>query len=298
MIKPTRAQGDIRLGGIPYEFFVPVQHLAAPEIFLGYAYAFHPAAVRVLRVVRYGLRVEYKRGHDAPLVLPGDPRLVAHPAYVGTAIGYAGAGLQFAHNGVISLEIVPLTRSPVHVGAARAVQPHAEDVAVAGEQFGELTDIKVVVLVRPVKFAVPVPGGKIDAEFQSEFAAALRHFRDHIALAVLIRRGTHRIIGGVRLPKAEAVVVLAGEDNARGSRRLCTPHPIVRVLRRGSEQRRGRRPVSPFFSRKSVYAVMDKYVERVLLHGFLPRGRQDGDIPLNSLSFRHLGLRKAGSPLT
>ena len=107
------------------------------------------------------------------------------------------------------------------LGYRAAVEPDLGDFAIAGEEFGELCPIDLVVdFLLGGCFADTVDGGvknriagaKIDPELHPALLAGGGKFFDHIALAVAPRGVLDAEGTGIRLPPAEAVFVFGDED--------------------------------------------------------------------------------------
>jgi hypothetical protein len=71
----------------------------------------------------------------------------------------------------------------------------------------------------------------------------------------------HRKIGLRRIPQAEAIVVLAGEDEPRRSGGFYRPCPLFRVDLPQIKVRRGFLAAAPFPAGGSVHAKVDEAVK-------------------------------------
>src|SRR6185312_1478012 len=195
------------------------------------------AAVRVAgaqqgarpRAVGTGVR-HAGRVHAGPAGFAGRALLVADPAHVGAGVGeHHGVGLQLAHGGVDARPVVGLLAA-VRAFAVGAVEPHFHDLAVVGEQLGELGDVEIVVgRAAAVALRVAVPRRQVEACAQAFSAAGVGELAHHIAMAVVPRAVFHRVLRGGGGPQAEAVVVLGGEDHAAEAGLLRRARPLPRV---------------------------------------------------------------------
>ena len=130
---------------------------------------------------------------------------------------------------------------------------------------------------------VPIPGGKIHSKADAARAAGLRCFCHHVAPPVFIGAGRHGMVGIPAGPQAEAVVMLAGENQPFHARGLDGLHPLLGIQLLGIENGGVLRAVPPFPIRKGVHGKMDKGVEFHILQGDLPGSGND----LNQLLVRH-----------
>ena len=158
------------------------------------------------------------------------------------------------------------------VTSVRSVQPDFRDLSVTGEQFPELLLIVADIILSPIGCLVTVPGGKVDAELQPVASAGLCEFADDVAGAVLIRRRGDRIVGELRRPEAEAIVMLSRQDDSLYAGGFEGPHPLLAVKPRRVEDSRIGVTVSPLAVRESIGPEMDECPDLVLLPGYLGRG--------------------------
>lgn len=107
------------------------------------------------------------RGDNRPLSGAGLTRLVANPADIGSpVVEDGGIGLILADQLDIAVKVVFL---PAAVGAlpAGAVKPYVKNLPILGQQLGELGLVVVVIPVGAVEGAIAVPGGEVEAKFQT-----------------------------------------------------------------------------------------------------------------------------------
>ena len=196
-----------------------------------------------------GLRVD-----GGPAVFARPALLGAHPADV-HELGRPQAseddtlGLKFADDGGPAGPVVAGLR------AARTVPPALPDGAVAGHQLRKLGGVNVVVCFLAPGGVVPVPGGEVESRLQAEFPAGIGEFSYHIHPAGAV---AHVVGGGFRVPQAEAVVVLGGEDGGGEARFLQNPRPLAAVQGRGREKGGGFGAVAPFPVREGVDGEVEK----------------------------------------
>ena len=183
--------------------------------------------------------------------------------------------LQCPNDGIVPIPVVVLLLA-IGSLAASAVKPDCADVAVIRQQLRQLgNEVVVICLAGAVEGLVSVPGGEIHAEFQPILAAGCGNLRHHVALAVFPGTGGNAVACVAAGPEAEAVVVLAGEDQALHP---CIPDsrsPLVRVQLHGVENGGGFGAVAPFLVGEGVDGEMHKGVELHLLQRQLPGGGND-----------------------
>ena len=247
VVEPARADRDVALGRIPDQLLGADEILAVAEV------AGRLVAAAVL-------------GQHAPFALAGQPVFVAHPADVGPHAEDHGLGLQLADDLDVAVPVVDL---PLAVGpfAAGAVPPDLGDLAVVGQQLAELVLVVVVVGVGAVGLLVAVPGREIDAELEARLAAGVGHLLDHVALAAAPRAVLHAVLGVLARPEAEAVVVLAGEDEQLHAGLLAGRGPLVGVEGRGIEELRVFLALAPLAVGEGVHAEVGEAGELQLLPG-------------------------------
>ena len=138
------------------------------------------------------------------------------------------------------------------VTSVRSVQPDFRDLSVTGEQFPELLLIVADIILSSVGCLVTVPRGQVDAELKSVASAGLCEFADNVAGAVLVRRCGDRIVGELRRPEAEAVMMLCRQDDSLYAGGFEGPHPLLAVKPRRVEDSRIGVTVSPLAVRESI----------------------------------------------
>ena len=208
------------------------------------------------------------------------------------------------------------------------VQPDLGNGAVFGQEFEELVEVVLVIVVQleaesglvrewaALHLArdgahglgtevavqavrrldlVKVGGGEVDAQFQAVFPAGLREFAKDVALAVLVARG-HDAVGGVAgLPEAESVMVLHGEDDHLHAGLLHVTAPFIGVKLLEVEDRGVLESRTPFALREGVGTEMQEPYESVF-HGLkLPRCRNEVGRFLND-GFLRVGRVYADGP--
>ena len=245
----------------------------------------------LLAVRREVLLVVSEARHDVPFAFAGLAAFVADPAHIRRAARHDDVRLQFDRRFPNALKVIFLLGLSGSVRTAGAVKPKHEDLAVVRQKLGELLDIKIVVAWGAVQRAVAVPRGKVDAEFQPVFAAGIRHFAHHIALAVIIRAVFDGMFGRLCGPKAEAVVVLAGEDHAFHAGIRDRLAPLVSVLRGGIKNAFGFLAVAPFAVRKGIDRVVDKGVIPHFLDQELTAVGDDARVQIDTFLLSHNNLR-------
>ena len=130
------------------------------------------------------------------------------------------------------------------------VKPDVFNLAVLGEQFFQLRlfHFRIDGLVVSIRSAgpVPVPFRKVQRQLDSVLVAGLSQLRQD----VFFQRGVGRLeLGRLRVPQAEAVVVLRQKENVSHSGFFCRSRPLVGVdVCRLEEFRRFSRRVCPFRS--------------------------------------------------
>ena len=217
---------------------------------------------------------------SAPVGLACVSGLVAHPAAVGTAVReHSRPGLQFAdylpgHRPVVVGQIVDgaalVCPAVPAVTAVRTVEPHFEDVAVVRQQFCKLVAVVIDVSRSAVVGVVAVPGGEVDAELQAILAAGVAHFADKVAAV----RGVHDVVLRVlRVPEAEAVMVLRGQDYALEARAADYVRPLARVAGCRVEDLLALVAVAPLQVGESVRSEMDEDIALHIVPAQLPLAR-------------------------
>ena len=141
--------------------------------------------------------------------------------------------------------------------AAGVVKPHAENIAVAGEQLLELIAEIVVVRRGAVKLRIAVPRREIKAEFDAAAPAGLGRLAHDVALK---RAVFHAVLGVLARPQAEAVVVLRREHKALEPRPFDRRDPLVAVELFRVEDRLVLGALAPFAVRKRVDAEVHERI--------------------------------------
>ena len=229
--EPAGADGGVDLGGIPDQLRFAHEGLAAAQIPVAGAdlALAEGCIVALLAGGGHLLGVHGAPGHHAPLGGTGVAGLIAAPADVRAADVDARAGLQRADGGIVALPVVMLLPA-IGPLAAGAVEPDGAHLAVARQELRELVDeIIIVILAGAVEGVIAIPGGEVHAKAQARAPAGVGDLLHHIALAALVGAGGHRVRGVAAGPEAEAVVVLAGEDQALHARGLKGGHPLISV---------------------------------------------------------------------
>ena len=153
------------------------------------------------------------------------------------------------------------------VAAVSTVKPVFEELAILR---GELVDLCVedtLIFGLTVVAAIAIPGGEIEAEEQAVLAAGLAQLAYQVAFAVLPRAVFDGIVGGLRGPEAEAIVVLGGEDDPLHPSTLEGGDPLLGVESLGSEGLRGGITVAPL----EVVESIEPEVHEGVGFQFLPR---------------------------
>ena len=184
---------------------------------------------------------------------------------------------------------------PPGQGRKLSHQPDAEQLPVLGEQLGELGHVVVVVgLACAVAGVVPVPGGEVDPELQSGPAAGRRRLAHHISPAVF-PGGIFDAVAGVGAgPQAEAVVVLAGQDEPPHPGAFRCAGPLVRVEMCRVKQGGAGGAVPPLPACKGVHPKVDEPIKLHLLPGQLPRAggyrRRFAQAPAHAMLYHLISL--------
>ena len=219
-----------------------------------------------------------------PRGVAGDALLVADPAHVGAGVAeHHGVGLQVADDlaRVLPVVVRPAVDRPllpraavVAVAAVRPVEPDLEERPVARHQLPELAAVVLEVGGPAVLRVVAVPRREVDAEGEPVPPARVGDLADHVALAAAPGAVLDGVLGELRGPQAEAVVVLGGEDEALQARRLGRARRSGRRRTSvGSKIRRGLVPVAPLLVGEGVHREVQEAVELELVPAELPRAR-------------------------
>ena len=227
MVKPSGADRDIALGGVPDPLAIALNH--------------------------------------GGFILPGHARLVANPADVRAGDGDEGAGLQLADQGVITWEVVFLLLS-VRPLAAGAVEPDLVDGSVSGQEFAKLVPEELVVFGGvPVGWLIPIPGGEVEADTDVLLSQGIDDFPDDISFAIPPGGVFDTVPGELGWPEAESIMVLGCEDEQFHSGILEHFGPLVGVKISGVEEFGILPPVTPFAVGKGVHAEVGKRDEFMAL---------------------------------
>src|SRR2546422_868474 len=226
-----------------------------------------PVAAIQARNIRVSRREVLAVGRG-PARLAGDPVLVPDPANIRTGVAEKhGGGLQVAHDlpcvrPIVVGAVVDLASfvgaAVVAVAAVRTVEEDLENRAIAGQQLAQLIAVVDEVLGAAVILVVAIPRRQIDAKAYALPGARVGNLLHDVATewAVL-----HRVLSVARRPEAEAVVVLAGEDQSSHPAVTRGADNLVGVEVRGVEDRRQLVAVAPLTIRERVDGEMEKAVE-------------------------------------
>ena len=151
------------------------------------------------------------------------------------------------------------------VTAVGAVEPVFEELAILRRELLDLLVEDLLILGLTVVLAIAVPWGEVEAEEQAVLAARLAELADEVALPILPRAVLHRVLGGLRGPEAEAVVVLGGEDDALHAGALERAHPLLGVEALGGEGLSGSIAIAPLEVVEGVEAEVHEGVSLQLL---------------------------------
>ena len=223
------------------------------------------------------------RFEGGPRGVARDALLVADPAHVGAGVAeHHGVGLQVADDlpRVLPVVVRPAVDRPllpraavVAVAAVRPVEPDLEERPVARHQLPELAAVVLEVGGPAVLRVVAVPRREVDAEGEPVPPARVGDLADDVALAAAPGAVLDGVLGELRGPQAEAVVVLGGEDEALQARRLRRADDLVGVEVGRVEDRRGLVPVAPLLVGEGVHREVQEAVDLELVPAELPRAR-------------------------
>ena len=176
----------------------------------------------------------------------------------------------------------PLLRAAIPaVAAVRSVEPNLGDGPVVVHQIRPLL-VEIGDVAGPrVVGVMAVPRREVGRELQPRRVRRLAHLLDEVALAALPRRvGDGVVRVELARPEAEAIVVLANEDDALDAGRLRRRDPLLCVKLRRVEHRGGRVAVAPLLVGERVEAEVDDgddlQVEEVLRR-LARRGARGGE---------------------
>ena len=239
------------------------------------------------------------RGPGTEGFLGGKALLVAHPAHVRADVAEdRHAGLELADelpcvDPVVvraMVDVAAFARAAVvAVAAVRAVEEELERRAVVGQDFAELFLEDGQVVGRAVLGVVAVPRGDVEPDVEAVLAAGVGHFLHVVALAVAEFRLRDVVLGGLGRPQAQAVVVLADDDDAGYAAVLARLYDLLGVEFGRSETLRVLVAVAPFLVVERVRTEMQDRVDVVvaaLQDAFGGRApcvefREDGEVLLN-----------------
>ena len=288
--EPTGADGDIALSGIPHAVVGADGLVEGAEgkrvgggTLLGELAAGHGGDVLAIEVeggeaVTDGLVVDGLGRDDGPLAVAGKTGLVADPADVGAGDGDDAVWVARTDGGVVAGPIVDLLLA-VGAFAAGAVKPDFVDGAIVIEELVELADEEVIVGVCAVGRLVAVPRGEVKTDLEAFGAAGIGKLTTDIALTILPRRGGNGVVRELGGPKAEAVVVLGGENGELEAGLFKGLGPLAAVEGGGIEDLGILFASAPFAIGEGVDAEVDEGRQLQLLPGHLTRVRLDlGDL--------------------
>ncbi len=135
------------------------------------------------------------------------------------------------------------------------VEPDLGHLAVAAEHLRQLLPVELrrsppAAPGRAARPPTPTPclrsaGREVDAELDPALPARRRKIRQHVALAAAPGGVADAVVRGLRLPPAEAAVVLGDEHDVPGAHRFRSPDPLIGIeLRRVHGGRFHRHPVA------------------------------------------------------
>ena len=211
------------------------------------------------------------RGDDArvdggPVGGASGAAFVADPAHVGAGVGeHHGPGLQSAHGTPGARPVVHLLPA-VRAFGIGAVEPDFVNLAVLGEQFGELRDVEVVVARRvAVGGLVSVPRREIQSGADAIGPAGVDELPHQVARTSAPWAGGHRVRGGACWPEAEAVVMLGGEDHGLHTGGSGGAGPLPGIEGGGIEDARVLGTVAPLTVGEGVHPEVHEERELVAL---------------------------------
>lgn len=142
--------------------------------------------------------------------MSGTRPLRCYPANIGSADADNRIRLKLSDKSIVTVPIVFLNLT-VRALAARAVKPHAKDVAVVCKKLTELVFvISIICGSAAVGFFVSVPRGQIHTEAERILAASLCDLLYNVAVSVFKRAVLNGIVRVLGRPKAKTVMMLAG----------------------------------------------------------------------------------------
>ena len=276
VVKPTCSDGSIHLGRIPDKFSCIADNRSAADVLaLRVNFAGEFSVIRLLRFRCRAFCIPQLCGNHAPLGFPAMPGLVAAPAHIGTADIQNRIRLQFAQYCIVAFPIVNLLFA-VFALATGTVKPEAENISVVCCKLSQLgNEIIIIRFPLPIACIVTIPRGEIDTKLDTAAPAGIRYLAHNIALSVLPRAVFYAVLGVGARPQAEAVMVLAGQNQRLHAGTFDCGDPLVGIQRIGVEQRRGFGAVAPLAVREGIHAEMGKGVKFKLLPCQLARAGRD-----------------------
>ena len=161
----------------------------------------------------------------------------------------------------------------IPVASVRSVKPEFEKRSIVRDKFIYLAMVRLHIAVASIFGVVPVPRGKINAEFQPVFTACFREFSHHISLSVFPWRVLDAVFGSLGGEQAEAVMMLGRQDDALESHPLEDADPLgaVQILRIESGSRSI--AIAPLEIIECIKSEMDKGIAFCLMPVDLVPGR-------------------------
>ena len=276
VVKPTRSDGGIHLRRIPDKLSCIADDRSAADVFvLRVDFAGKFSVIRLLRFRCRAFCIPQLCGNHAPLGFPAMPGLVAAPAHIGTADIQNCIWLQFAQYCIVAFPIVNLLFA-VFALTTGTVKPEAENIAIVCCKFSQLgNEIIIIRFPLPIACIVTIPRGEIDTKLDTAAPTGIRYLAHNIALSVLPWAVLDAVLGVGARPQAEAVMVLAGQNQRLHAGTFDCGDPLVGIQRIGVEQRRVFGAVAPLAVREGIHAEMGKGVKFKLLPCQLARAGRD-----------------------
>ena len=276
VVKPTCSDGGIHLGRIPDKFSCIADNRSAADVLvLRVNFAGEFSVIRLLRFRCRAFCIPQLCGNHAPLSFPAMPGLVAAPAHIGTADIQNRIRLQFAQYCIVAFPIVNLLFA-VFALTTGTVKPEAENISVVCCKLSQLgNEIIIIRFPLPIACIVTIPRGEIDTKLDTAAPAGIRYLAHNIALTVFPRTVLDAVLGVGARPQAEAVMVLAGQNQRLHAGTFDCGNPLVGIQRIWVEQRRVFGAVAPLAVREGIHAEMGKGVKFKLLPCQLARAGRD-----------------------
>ena len=117
----------------------------------------------------------------------------------------------------------------VSITAVGTVKPDFKDLSILGRQFFELFAEVFYVGWPAILGMVAIPWREVDPEPEVVLPACVGYLAHYITLAITPRTVLHGVFGVFRGPEAEAVVVLAGQNQSVHPRFCCRADDLVRI---------------------------------------------------------------------